>query len=182
MGFHVNGPRRKIICGFFFLCLSLEFGRIEACCPRRCPMQILFDPGCSPQEYAAQGLVELPRPRVCPRCSKGKPHKHGYYRRFCLDGLSCQRILTRCYYYIRCRTTVSFLPSFCIPKFQYSLHLVWKVLLLRLEEGLTLRDCLQEFLNRFPQLGWLPQRISFYAKRFVANLPWMESILRSVFL
>ncbi len=145
-------------------------------------MQILFDPGCSPQEYAAQGLVELPRPRVCPRCSKGKPHKHGYYRRFCLDGLSCQRILTRCYYYIRCRTTVSFLPSFCIPKFQYSLHLVWKVLLLRLEEGLTLRDCLQEFLNRFPQLGWLPQRISFYAKRFVANLPWMESILRSVFL
>ena len=64
-------------------------------------MQIVFDPGCSPQEYVAQGLVEPQRPRVCPRCRIGKPHKHGFYKRFFLDGFKLRRILIRRYYFER---------------------------------------------------------------------------------
>jgi hypothetical protein len=144
-------------------------------------MQIVFDPGCSPQEYVAQGLVEPQRPRVCPRCRIGKPHKHGFYKRFFLDGFKLRRILIRRYYCRRCGTATSFLPSFCVPKFQYSLHLLWEVLHLRLEKGLTLKRCIERLLSRFPRLHWLPQRISFYAKRFLANLPWIESMLRGIF-
>ncbi len=144
-------------------------------------MQKIFDPGCSPQEYAAQGYVEPPRPRICFSCRIGKPHKHGFYRRFYLDGLNCFRIAIRRYRCPRCGITVSFLPSFCVPKFQYSLHVLWKVLHLRFEEGLTLRKCIEELLKIFPQLDWLPQRISFYAKRFLDNLPRMESLLRNTF-
>jgi len=144
-------------------------------------MQKIFDPGCSPQEYVAQGYVEPPRPRTCFSCRIGKPYKHGFYRRFYLDGLSCLRIVIRRYRCPRCGTTISLLPSFCVPRFQYSLQVLWKVLHLRLEKGLTLRKCIENLVNRFPQLDWLPQRISFYAKRFLDNLPWMESLLRNMF-
>jgi len=143
-------------------------------------MQIIFDPGCSPQEYVNQGWIEPKRPRVCPRCRIGKLHKHGFYKRFYLDGLSFWRILIRRYYCRRCGTATSFLPSFCVPKFQYSLHLLWEVLHLRLEKGLTLKRCIERLLSRFPRLHWLPQRISFYAKRFLNNLPWLESLLRNI--
>jgi hypothetical protein len=144
-------------------------------------MQIVFDPGCSSKEYAERGLVEPPRPRLCPGCRIGKPHKHGFYKRFYFDGLSHRLILVRRYFCTRCGITISFLPSFCVPKFQYSLCLLWEVLRLRLEKGCTLSECIDSLQSRFPRLRWLPQRISFYAKRFLANLPWMESILKSIF-
>ncbi len=144
-------------------------------------MQIIFDPGCSPREYVNQGWVEPKRPRVCPRGRIGKLHKHGFYKRFYLDGLSFWRILIRRYCCTRCGTTISFLPSFCVPKFQYSLCLLWEVLRLRLEKELTLKECTERLLSRFPRLEWLPQRISFYAKRFLTNLPWMEAMLRGIF-
>jgi hypothetical protein len=144
-------------------------------------MQIIFDPGCSSQEYVAQGYVEPPRPQTCFSCRIGKPYKHGFYKRFYLDGRSCSRIAIRRYRCPRCRITISFLPSFCVPKFQYSLYVLGKVLQLRFEKGFTLRKCIENLANRFPQLDWLPQRISFYAKRFLDNLPWMESLLKSMF-
>src|SRR5690606_21514550 len=59
-------------------------------------------------------------------CRIGKLHKHGFYKRFYLDGLSFWRILIRRYCCTRCGTTISFLPSFCVPKFQYSLCLLWE--------------------------------------------------------
>lgn len=111
----------------------------------------------------------------------GKPHKRGFYKRFFLNGLNTWRIRIRRYYCTKCGTTISFLPAFCVPKFQYSLHLLWKVLLLHLEEGLTLKECLKRLTKRFPRLLWLPQRIGFYAKRFLDNIPWLESMLRNKF-
>ncbi len=144
-------------------------------------MQIIFDPGCSAEEYVAQGYVEPPRPRICFSCKIGKPHKHGFYKRFYHDGVNCFRIKVRRYRCPRCGITISFLPSFCVPQFQYSLHVLWRVLYLRFKEKRSLRQCLKKLLEEFPQLAWLPQKISFYAKRFLDNLPWMESLLRNVF-
>ena len=144
-------------------------------------MQIIFDPGCSAEEYMAQGYVEPPRPRMCFSCKIGKPHKHGFYERFYLDGVNCFRINVRRYRCPRCGITVSFLPSFCVPQFQYSLHVLWRVMHLRFKEKRSLRQCLKKLLEEFPRLAWLPQKISFYAKRFLDNLPWLESLLRNVF-
>lgn len=144
-------------------------------------MQKIYDPGCSPLEYAAKGHVEPPRPQICFGCRIGKPQKHGFYSRFCLDGVNILRIHIRRYRCPRCSITISFLPEFCIPKFQYSLHLLWKTLCFRLKKRLTLRKCIERLQRIFPQLDWLPQRISFYAKRFLANLPWMEALLKTTF-
>ncbi len=144
-------------------------------------MQKIYDPRCSPQEYVAKRCAEPPRPRLCLNCKISKPHKHGFYHRFFLDGHSCLRIAIRRYRCPRCCTTVSFLPSFCVPKFQYSLHVLWRTLCLRFKKRHSLRQCLKTLPREFPQLNWLPQKISFYAKRFLDNLPWMESLLRNMF-
>ncbi len=144
-------------------------------------MQKIYDPGCSPREYAARGCVEPPRPRICFSCEIGKPHQHGFYRRFFLDGHGCLRIRIRRYRCPRCGITFSFLPSFCIPNFQYSLDVLWRVLYLRFWKGRSLKQCSKTLLKEFPLFNWLPQRISFYAKRFLDNLPWMESLLRNMF-
>lgn len=74
------------------------------------------------------------------------------------------------------------LPIFCLQKFQCSLSVLSKVLHLRLEKRYSLRQCTRELLKIFPRLDWLPQKISFYAKRFLKNLPWMESLLKNIFL
>lgn len=145
-------------------------------------MQKVFETNCSLREYAEKGRAyPFPEPPICPCCKRSKPHKHGFYERFCLDGYISVRILVRRYYCRSCRATISFLPDFCVPKFQYSLSVLWRILYLRFEKKHSLRECTKILLHELPELEWLPQRISFYAKRFLDNLPWLESVLRSVF-
>lgn len=143
-------------------------------------MQRIFDVGCTPREYIERA-IEPARPGVCPKCKIGKPHRHGFYHRYCFDGEGWLLIPIRRYRCPRCRLTISFLPSFCIPGFEYSLKVVWRAIHWRLAKRCSLRKCLAKLLAEFPKLSWLPQRISFYANRFLGNLPWMEAVLRSVF-
>lgn len=145
-------------------------------------MQIIIKTDCSIEEYVAKGQdFPFPEPRLCPNCKRGKPNKHGFYRRFCLNGHSIFRLLIRRFRCRACRITISLLPDFCIPRFQYSLSLLWKVLELRFAQSLSLKKCIEALLQKFPGLQWLPQRISFYANRFTGNLHRMESLLRSAF-
>ena len=146
------------------------------------PVQITFETSYSPREYADAG-PDFPFPTLglCPSCKQGKPHRHGFYWRFCLDGYRCLRIKIRRYYCRRCGITISLLPGFCVPRFQYTLDVIWKALLLHLDEDHSLRRCLRRLKNKFPLLDWHPHCVSFYAKRFQANLPWMETLLRCAF-
>lgn len=145
-------------------------------------MQRIFETNCSIQEYVEKGKnYPFPELSLCPCCKREKPHKHGFYKRFCLDGHIIYRIFIRRYYCQKCRTTISFLPDFCIPKFQYSLSVLERVLQLRFERKHSLKRCIEVLHYEFPQLDWLPQKISFYAKRFLDNLPRLELVLRSLF-
>ena len=145
-------------------------------------MQIVFETDCSISEYAEKGIsFPFPLLRLCPGCTEAKPHKHGFYWRHCLDGFSSFFIPIRRYHCTRCGITISFLPSFCLPGFHYALDVIWKALELRLGKGYSLRECLSGLLGRYPGLDWLPQRVSYYAKRFLENLPWLEATLRGVF-
>lgn len=73
-------------------------------------MQQIFAANCSIQEYVAKGKeFSFPKLTVCPGCKRSKPHKHGFYTRFCLDGYVIYRILIRRYYCQKCKATISFL-------------------------------------------------------------------------
>ncbi len=53
--------------------------------PRSESVQIIVDTPCLPAEYVVPNLGDVvPPSSLCPRCRKGKPHKHGFYRRFAL--------------------------------------------------------------------------------------------------
>src|SRR5690554_1441313 len=96
-----------------FSCLILPWRLVEwlHISPRRCYMQKVFETNCSLREYAEKGRAyPFPEPPICPCCKRSKPHKHGFYERFCLDGYISVRILVRRYYCRSCRATISFLP------------------------------------------------------------------------
>ncbi len=145
-------------------------------------MQKIFATNCSIQEYVEKGRAfSFPKLPLCPCCKLSKPYKHGFYRRFCLDGDNVYRILIRRYYCLKCKTTISFLPDFCLPTFQHSINIIEKVLWLRFGKERSLKQCAKELLRESSQLCWSPQKIRFYASRFFDNLPWIEVLLRNIF-
>jgi len=95
-------------------------------------LQQIFLTSRSPEEYARQGEnFEFPVPERCPNpaCMVPiPPKKHGFYQRNCLDFNYRGRIIIRRYYCPYCGKTVSYLPSFCLPYYQYSLAIIYLIL------------------------------------------------------
>jgi len=88
-------------------------------------MQIVFDAGCSAEEYSAKGkdflFPDLSGKR-CPHCKKDLLKKHGYYRRYLVLTRFSGRILARRYICKECGRTVSLLPSFAHPGRAYGIE------------------------------------------------------------
>ncbi len=86
----------------------------------------------SPSEYVSLGKAfPFPKPESCPHpdCLVPVPlKKHGFYVRYLIDTDFQGEILIRRYYCPYCGRTVSYLPSFCLPYFQYSLLMIYLVL------------------------------------------------------
>ncbi len=145
-------------------------------------MQIIVDVPCSPAEYVVTKLDKVlpPLPR-CPRCGKGKPHKHGLYRRFCVDGFLNLLVPVRRYYCPACGITVSLLPSFCVPRFQYHLDVLWQCLQWRLDEEQSLAANGQRLQQRYPVIIWMPQQVRFYSQRFLDNFSRIAVVLRKTY-
>lgn len=146
-------------------------------------MQIFFDPNCSVAEYDEQGKeFNFPEIQRCPerKCRGQTMHKHGFYERNCCDGFAWYRISIRRYYCPSCGTTVSFLPLFCLPWFQYCLACLWRCLLARFVEGLSLKEILRLLKSEYPALSWSPSQVCRYCARFLKNLPKLELVLREV--
>ena len=144
-------------------------------------MQIPFKPNCSVAEYAERGKrFDFPEIKRCPnrKCRNQTMHKHGFYERNCCDGFTWHRIFVRRYCCPSCGATVSFLPLFCLPWFQYSLACLWRCLLARFIDGLSLKEILRQLKSRYPALSWSPSQVGRYCARFLANLPKLELVLR----
>jgi hypothetical protein len=142
-------------------------------------MQQIFYTAASPEEYWRLGkdFAFPDPPAVCPFCRTGLPlKKHGFYRRNSIPGQLPRRILIRRYRCRFCGRTVSFLPGFCLPYFQYTLELIYQALQYRLHKLLSLRAC----LARFKELGWEPAHLRFYARRFLAGLARLKLVLRQM--
>ncbi len=95
-------------------------------------MQEIFEVDVSPSEYARQGInFEFPVPKSCPNPEcliPISPKKHGFYERNSLGFCYCGKIIIRRYYCPYCGKTISYLPSFCLPYFQYSLAIIYQIL------------------------------------------------------
>jgi membrane-anchored protein YejM (alkaline phosphatase superfamily) len=72
--------------------------------------------------------------------------------------------------------TFSYLPSFCLPYFQYSLIIIFLTLCCHF---FRLLRFLQVFVQA-AQLCLLRQHRQFYVRRFKANLKMIQLVLRSI--
>ena len=94
-------------------------------------LQIMYEAGCGPELYQAQGKAhDCPdlTNELCPQCKKEYLRKHGFYNRYLIDIGFEGRIIIRRYYCRCCHKTVSLLPSFCHPKRTYSTLVIFKLL------------------------------------------------------
>lgn len=93
-------------------------------------MQLLWNPGMSLEQYAKTGEISYPTIEKCPMCGARKPLiGHGFYQRNAVPHvelayrLRIRRLLCKV-----CHKTVSLLPWFLLPRFQYSLQLIFECL------------------------------------------------------
>ena len=137
-------------------------------------VQVIFE--CSLEEYVSNRRgrdVDPPSPTSCPCCKIGiPPKKHGYYERYIVTRSFCELISIKRFYCPYCGKTISFLPSFCIPYFQHVLYEIWEVLTLALYHGLSYDKILHTIFHM------TKQHFSFYCKRFLSNMQWIQTGLR----
>lgn len=145
-------------------------------------MQVSYNTSLTPGEYAAQGINgEFPVPEKCYNCSNNKLYEHGFYWRYCLDGFHSWYIPIRRYYCLYCKATISMLPSFCLPRFQYTRSIILSAILLRLCKLYSLQKLIRILASYFPQvMYWSTSQANYYARRFVKVLPQAELVLRSL--
>lgn len=145
-------------------------------------MQRIFLTSVSPSEYARLGeAFEFPVPETClnPECLIPiPPKKHGFYERNCLDFVYRGQILIRRYYCPYCGKTISYLPSFCLPYYQYSLAIIYLVITNYIKSGMSYAQTLRQFRNNYPELQLGMQHIEFYILRFLMNLHSIQIGLR----
>ena len=132
-------------------------------------MQQIFYTSISPEEYQRRGKnFSFPQPDSCPNPGclvKVPPQRHGFYSRNVITENFSGRIFIRRYYCKHCGKTISYLPSFCLPYFQYTVGIIFTALCYVLDSQYSLRVC----LDILKQLHWAPAHIHFYVRRFLNN-------------
>jgi len=86
-------------------------------------MQIIYSFGVSPLTYALRGIKNhFPEMKNCPICHHPEAlEKHGFYWRNALFSKRQFRIPIRRFKCSSCGKTISFLPDYLLPYFQYCL-------------------------------------------------------------
>ncbi|MCX7781971.1 MAG: DUF6431 domain-containing protein, partial [Negativicutes bacterium] len=123
----------------------------------------------SPAQYCEQfkSLV-IPRPKCCPFCqSIHSFHRHGVYWRYVLDGQQKQQYVPVPRFLCRvCRHTLSILPAFVIPFFQYSVP--------------AILSALRTWFSKKADTQNIPAAcLRFWRQRFYDNLSRIELFFRS---
>lgn len=134
------------------------------------------------REYFARGKNNLfPDIYECPNpeCHfTGRLRRHGFYTRYLLTLLSMYLIVVQRYYCPVCRHTVSLLPSFAVPRYQYSLSCLLFAFWQR-SRGLSVQNIAQT-INRYSRRTELTgTHISFYLRRLRANISLIRGVLGS---
>ena len=130
-------------------------------------MQQIHEFGITLSEYHKRGKEnEFPEVTSCPICHAQKPlEKHGFYTRNALLLKKDYRIPIRRYCCSSCQRTVSILPSFLLPYYQYSLSVIM--------------DCLKQILAvKKKHVRFYRQLAELYRNRYLRNIPGILSFFR----
>ena len=119
-------------------------------------MQISHDFGVDIEVYAEKGIMNpFPLLDCCPNCGchgPGNIHRHGYYSRYGIQDEQTWLLMICRYRCQICEITISILPDFLIPYFQYTLWMILKhvkqLLEKKKERALSHQLC-RYHLNRF---------------------------------
>ncbi len=132
-------------------------------------MQQIFHTTKTPEEYQQLGRdFPFPVPDRCPNpgCLVKVPmQRHGFYTRNVIAQDFSGRIPIRRYYCKYCGKTLSYLPSFCLPYYQYTLGIIFSILCLIVDERRSLRVA----LRILKQLNLTQAHLQFYVRRFLDN-------------
>lgn len=134
-------------------------------------MQILFQTEHSVRNFSIKNANLFPMPMdSCPfkDClTKARLRKHGYYQRFFISKCFTGILYIRRYKCPVCGRTVSFLPIFCIPKYQYSGEDIIDSLYKLYHVGLSLSGLIKEFKDIIPSIT--RRHLNYYRKRIGDN-------------
>lgn len=141
-------------------------------------MQLIFNSKATPKEYHLAGNnFPFPSPSTClhPDCRVPiPPRPNGFYSRNIISLTFNDRILIRRYCCKYCGHTFSYLPSFCLPHFQYALEMIFFGLLYQIFKLLPFLYTLASGLH------WQRQHLQFYRRRFMTNLKRIGLVLRNL--
>lgn len=145
-------------------------------------MQFIFD--CSLDNYILKDCgrdIQPPRPTRCPNPScklHVPPKKHGGYERYVFSEQYSGLIYIHRFYCPYCGKTFSFLPSFCLPYFQYALSVIFDILYSSFVLELSYDKILLKLVSYFSALS--KQHFTFYCHRFYDNLTFIQSGIRTL--
>jgi len=136
------------------------------------------------QEYHARGRENLfPDLYGCPNSCchfEGRLRRHGFYERNVLTLLAVYVIFIQRYYCPACKRTVSLLPTFLAPRFQYSLSCLFFVLFQTVVRRISFVRTAEKVNVHSRRCEMSHQHITFYRKRIVENRPVIFGFLGSM--
>ena len=130
-------------------------------------MQYIHEFNLTVSEYNKKGMGnDFPQFSSCPICNAHNfLEKHGFYYRNVLLVKKEYRIPIRRYYCPSCRKTVSILPSFLLPHYQYSLSVII--------------SCLKQIIiTKKSRVPFYRQLAELYKRRYLKNIPGIISFFR----
>jgi transposase-like protein len=111
---------------------------------------------------------EAPQKCTYPDCTLPvKMKKHGYYKRFIISIVYTGYIQIRRYKCPVCGRTLSFLPIFCIPYYQYSAFDIIDMLTMLYRKDLPIKQLVVEYKKYFKTIS--RRHINYYKKRLITN-------------
>ena len=148
-------------------------------------MQIMYDAGCKPEIYKAQGKKhDFPdmTKEMCPQenCMADYLCKHGYYERYLITHGFEGLIIIRRYYCKCCKKTVSLLPSFCHPKRAYGIEAI----IMLLKEFYDVSLCVSLAVINFyaqTEIECSRQLLLHYRRRIEKNLKSLIMAITSIY-
>jgi len=144
-------------------------------------MQVLFSSGQNPEEYKEGGSGTYPgAPGRCPfkNCkTQKKLKKHGYYQRYIKTPMYSGKIRIRRYKCTVCGRTISMLPSFCIPGFQYGAEVIIKMLL-----ESFIKNSIDKVVTEWggSLLSMTSRNITYYRARLRRNRRYIQYVLNQI--
>lgn len=139
-------------------------------------MQIIFHTEHSAEEFSTQKSSLFPEPpQQCPFKDCALPielKKHGYYTRFFVSKTFTGILYIRRYICPVCGRTISMLPVFCVPKFQYSGLDIIQMLHELYQGDLTLKRYVEGLKQYFPAMD--RRHINYYKKRILENRKFIQ--------